>query len=60
MKFLLSVLSASALLVPFASSASAYSQDPRSCSDPRTQYPSNPPCQKTQNLLNVYYNRVNY
>ncbi len=25
---------------------SAYSQDPRSCSDPRTQYPSNPPCQK--------------
>jgi len=21
-----------------------YSQDPRSCSDPRTQYPSNPPC----------------
>ena len=24
--------------------ASAYSQDPRSCADPRTQYPSNPPC----------------
>jgi hypothetical protein len=42
MKFLLSVLSASTLLLPFASSASAYSQDPRSCLDPRTQYPSNP------------------
>lgn len=60
MKFLLSVISASALLIPFASSASAYSQDPRSCNDPRTQYPSNPPCQKPQNLLNVYYNKVNY
>lgn len=22
----------------------AYSQDPKSCGDPRTQYPSNPPC----------------
>lgn len=21
-----------------------YSQDPRTCSDPRSQYPSNPPC----------------
>jgi hypothetical protein len=30
------------LLFPIA--AIAYSQDPRSCSDPRTQYPSNPPC----------------
>ena len=54
MKFLLSLISASALLVPFTGSASAYSQDPRSCSDPRTQYPSNPPCQKQQNLFNVY------
>jgi len=54
MKFLLSLISASALLIPFAGSASAYSQDPRSCSDPRTQYPSNPPCQKQQNLFNVY------
>ncbi len=54
MKFLLYVLSVSALLMPFISSASAYSQDPRSCNDPRTQYPSNPPCQKPQNLLNVY------
>jgi len=54
MKLLLSIISASALLIPFASSASAYSQDPRSCSDPRTQYPSNPPCQKQQNLFNVY------
>lgn len=60
MKLLFSVLSASALLIPFASPASAYSQDPRSCSDPRTQYPSNPPCQKQQNLLNVYDNRFNY
>ena len=24
--------------------ASAYSQDPRSCNDPRGQYPGNPPC----------------
>jgi|GEM_PF-967873 hypothetical protein len=60
MKLLFSVLSASVLLFQFTYSASAYSQDPRSCSDPRTQYPSNPPCQKQQNLLNVYYNRVNY
>ncbi len=54
MKLLLSIISASALLIPFAGSASAYSQDPRSCSDPRTQYPSNPPCLKQQNLFNVY------
>ncbi len=54
MKFLLSLISASALLIPFTGGASAYSQDPRSCSDPRTQYPSNPPCQKQQNLFNVY------
>jgi len=54
MKFLLSVLSVSALLLPFASSAAAYSQDPRTCSDPRTQFPTNPPCQKQQNLFNVY------
>ena len=54
MKFLLSVISASALLIPFTSGASAYSQDPRSCGDPRTQYPSYPPCQKQQNLFNVY------
>ncbi len=60
MKLLFSILSASVLLFPFASPTSAYSQDPRSCSDPRTQYPSNPPCQKQQNLLNVYDNRVNY
>ncbi|ELS31766.1 MULTISPECIES: hypothetical protein [Pseudanabaena] len=59
MKFLLSIISASALLVPFTGSASAYSQDPRSCSDPRTQYPSNPPCQKQDSLINVYYNKVN-
>jgi hypothetical protein len=58
MKFLLSIISASALLLPFTGSASAYSQDPRSCSDPRTQYPTNPPCQTQQNLLNVYDNRV--
>jgi hypothetical protein len=60
MKLLFSILSTSALLFPFSGSASAYSQDPRSCSDPRTQYPSNPPCQKQQSLSNVYYNRVNY
>jgi hypothetical protein len=54
MKLLFSILSTSALLFPFAGSASAYSQDPRSCSDPRTQYPSNPPCQKQQSLSNVY------
>ncbi len=55
MKLLLSIISTAALLVPFAGSASAYSQDPRSCSDPRTQYPSNPPCQKQQNLFNNVY-----
>lgn len=55
MKFLLSVLTASALLIPFAGSASAYSQDPRSCSDPRTQYPSNPPCQKANSPLSAYW-----
>lgn len=54
MKLLLSIISTSALLLPFTTSVSAYSQDPRSCSDPRTQYPSNPPCQKQQNLFNVY------
>ena len=26
--------------------AQSYSQDPRSCLDPRTQYPSYPPCHK--------------
>jgi len=30
----------------FVSNANAYSQDPRSCADPRTIYPSNPPCYK--------------
>ncbi|MDX2254697.1 MAG: hypothetical protein NW214_04195 [Pseudanabaenaceae cyanobacterium bins.39] len=29
----------------------AYSQDPRSCADRRTQFPSNPPC---QNLLVIF------
>lgn len=28
-----------------------YSQDPRSCADPRTQYPSNPPCLTVRNDL---------
>ena len=34
------------LLAFLMSLAIAYTQDPKSCSDPRTQYPSNPPCQK--------------
>ena len=57
MKFVLpviSALSAATLLIPF--SASAYTQDPRSCSDPRTQYPSNPPCQKQSPFANFYNN----
>lgn len=54
MKLLLSIISASALLFPFASSVSAYPQDPRSCTDPRTQFPTFPPCQKSDNLHNVY------
>ncbi len=57
MKFVLpviSALSAAALLIPF--SANAYTQDPRSCSDPRTQYPSNPPCQKQSAFANFYNN----
>lgn len=53
MKYLLSIISASVLMIS-ASSASAYSQDPRSCGDPRTQFPSYPPCQKGQDLINVY------
>ncbi len=53
MKFLLSIASTAILLFPFASAASAYSQDPRSCSDPRTQYPSNPPCQTSPSLSTV-------
>lgn len=32
------------VLLLFPNMAIAYSQDPRSCGDPRTQYPSNPPC----------------
>ncbi|MBD2150042.1 hypothetical protein H6F44_07885 [Pseudanabaena sp. FACHB-1277] len=34
------------LTLALALPAFAYSQDPRSCADPRTQFPSNPPCQK--------------
>jgi len=54
MKLLLSIVSISALLIPFTNSVSAYSQDPRSCTDPRTLYPSNPPCFKSENLLTIY------
>lgn len=54
MKFLLSIISASVLMISATGRASAYSQDPRSCGDPRTQFPSYPPCQKGQNLLDVY------
>ena len=28
----------------FPQSGFGYSQDPRSCADPKTQYPSDPPC----------------
>jgi hypothetical protein len=56
MKFLLSIVSISALLIPFTSGVSAYSQDPRSCTDPRTQYPSNPPCLKSESHLTIYKN----
>jgi hypothetical protein len=52
MKFLLSILSVCALLIPLTSSVSAYSQDPTSCSDPRTLYPSNPPCHTPSQLVN--------
>jgi hypothetical protein len=53
MNFLLSIASIALLLFPFANTASAYTQDPRSCSDPRTQYPSNPPCQSSPDLFSV-------
>lgn len=33
-------------LITNAGESLAYSQDPRSCADPKTQYPSNPPCGK--------------
>lgn len=56
MKFLLSIVSISVLLIPSTSGVSAYSQDPLSCSDPRTQYPSNPPCLKPENPLSIYKN----
>ncbi len=39
-----SIISVVALCLPFP--VFAYSQDPVSCNDPRTQYPSNPPCYK--------------
>ena len=55
---IISTLSAAILLAPF--SASAYTQDPRSCSDPRTQYPSNPPCQKQSPFANFYNNGQSY
>jgi|GEM_PF-4234049 len=41
---ILSVGCAATVSVVSVSIASAYSQDPRSCEDPKTQYPSNPPC----------------
>jgi hypothetical protein len=47
MKTLIAVISTATLLLPFAQSANAYSQDPRSCADRRTQFPSNPPCHHT-------------
>jgi hypothetical protein len=46
-KFLSAITSLALFAIPFVgftTSANAYSQDPRSCGDPRTQYPSNPPC----------------
>lgn len=43
-KTILSIISVIALLFGGASSAFSYSQDPISCNDPKTQYPSNPPC----------------
>jgi hypothetical protein len=58
MKLLLSIASISALLIPFTSGVSAYSQDPRSCTDPRTQYPSNPPCLKSENPLSKYLQKL--
>ena len=40
------ILLALLILAAHYEPAQSYSQDPRSCADPRTQYPSNPPCQK--------------
>jgi len=56
MKLLLSIVSISALLIPCTNAVSAYSQDPRSCTDPRTQYPANPPCLKSENPVTIYKN----
>jgi hypothetical protein len=40
------ILLALLILAAHYEPANSYSQDPRSCNDPRTQYPANPPCQK--------------
>lgn len=44
--FLLSLL----IFASQIASANAYTQTPRSCGDPRTQFPSYPPCQNPQFL----------
>ncbi|MDX2256770.1 MAG: hypothetical protein NW214_14750 [Pseudanabaenaceae cyanobacterium bins.39] len=54
MKILLSLISMTTLLLPFTQSASAYSQDPRSCADRRTQFPSNPPCNQSGHFNNQF------
>ncbi len=46
MKTLNAILFLCLWLLPAVSMSHAYSQDPRSCGDPRTQYPSAPPCNK--------------
>jgi hypothetical protein len=46
-KFISFIASFTLFAIPFVSfiePVDSYSQDPRSCTDPRTQYPSNPPC----------------
>jgi hypothetical protein len=48
----LNILVTIAALLVHALPASSYSQDPRSCADPRTQYPSYPPCLTAPSSLN--------
>ena len=45
MKYTMFSLVALAISIAIAVAAYSYSQDPRTCTDPRTQFPSNPPCQ---------------
>lgn len=46
MKSLATALLIALVLIPFAGVAHGYSQDPRSCADPKLPFPSLPPCHR--------------